>query len=101
MNIMQAIKTAISSYRHETALADADIQFDDVTEAPERTDAEYWLSVCLSRRTTGTPLVRDPLSRRLLEEAANDTFHTGFCGRLWVFPDGSRIVANDALEMVQ
>lgn len=57
----------------------------------------YWLRVC---RTRAPRIVESRWCRALLEEAATRTVTTGFRGRMWVFPDGSRLVATDDGETV-
>ena len=55
----------------------------------------YWYAVVGTRVTSGSAsLVDDAICRSILSDAADQTFTTGFCGRTWIFPDKSRLIAN-------
>jgi hypothetical protein len=83
------------SSRFAAALAPLPLHEDDpVTQ----TEAEYWRDVCRAR-TVG-PLIRDPIARSMLVDAALDCEVTGFGGRYYWFGDDSRLSINDAAEVV-
>lgn len=68
------------------------------SEAEDWSHAEYWLDFC--RERYDLPLVRDPVARAMLSEAADYHETTGYCARYYQFKDGSRLSISDVVEMV-
>ena len=67
-------------------------------EDDPRADAEFWLDFCQERYSI--PLVRDPVARAMLEDAAKWHESTGLSGRYYEFQDGSKLSISDVMEAV-
>lgn len=99
MKFFPTLRVRFGSFRHAAAINSAGIVFDDVATG-EETLARRWLDVCTAGLPGGMRIVYDRRSRALLEDAAEATYMTGYCGRMWRFEDASRIVANERMETV-
>ncbi len=62
------------------------------------TQAEYWAGFCLEA-VAAPSLVDNRWSRLILEEAAVTTDTIGFCGRRWVFGDGSALTCHPGVAV--
>jgi hypothetical protein len=62
------------------------------------TEASNWLAICRRMGAQGQ-LVRNQFARRMLDQAAVDVSTTGFCGRMYLFSDGSTLLINDEVEV--
>ena len=63
-------------------------------------DAQYWNDFC-APHAGGKGIVNSPFCRRIMADAAEKTETTGFNGRVWVFADGSKLIATQMVEMVR
>jgi len=60
------------------------------------TNAQYWLFICETRVTSGSPsLLQDTWCSALLSEASETpAVNCGPYGKMWTFTDGSTLVAS-------